>query len=185
MLDCSDFLKEYSGFRDGSLDGVRMAAMRAHVAHCRPCARYDRVVEGGVDVLRALPAIEPSDDFMPRLQHRIYHIDDAAALRERRASGASAVILGGIAFAIGATAWAPLVRSSPPVVELPPIVAHAPHKVEALEHLFRAGPLLTGSEAGAAVTHPELPFLALSWRWQRVFPRRCFAPSPRFFNCRP
>lgn len=151
MLDCSDFLEEYSGFRDGSLDDVRLAAMRAHLAHCRPCARYDRVVGSGVDVLRALPEIEPSDDFLPRLQHRIYHIDDAAALRERRASGASAVILGGIAFAIGATAWAPLVRSgSVPVVELPPVVAHAPHKVEALEHLFRAGPLLTGSEAGSA-----------------------------------
>jgi hypothetical protein len=148
MLDCSDFLKDYSGFRDGSLDEVRITAMKSHLASCRSCGRYDRVIEGGVDLLRGLPEIEPSPDFLPRLQHRIYHLEDAGVLREQRASGASAVLLSGIALAIGATAWAPLVRTTPPVVELPPIVAHAPHKVEAIQHLFRAGPLLTNPNGG-------------------------------------
>lgn len=148
MLDCSEFLMDYSGFRDGSLEEVRRAAMQAHLASCRSCERYDRVIQGGVALLRGLPEIEPSSDFMPRLRHRIYHLEDAAVLRERRASGASAVLLSGIALAIAATAWAPLVRTSPPVIELPPIVAHAPHRVEAVQHLFRAGPLLTNTGGG-------------------------------------
>lgn len=150
MLDCSDFLEEYTGFRDGSLEAARHAALSSHVERCASCARYDRVVRGGVEIVRSLPEIEPSGDFLPRLQHRIYHLEDADALRERRASGASAVLLSGIALAIGATAWAPLMRTSAPVVELPPVVAHAPHKVEALQHLFRAGPLLTAPTAGSA-----------------------------------
>lgn len=156
MLDCSDFLEDYSGFRDGSLDEFRRAALASHRDVCSSCARYDEVISSGVEMVRALPEIEPSDDFLPRLQHRIYHLEDERSLRERRASGASAMLIGGIALAIGATAWAPLMRSGAPVIELPPIVAHAPHKVEALQYLFRAGPLLT--EPSTAGTPPRTLF---------------------------
>lgn len=149
MLDCSDFLEDYSGFRDGTLSAGRCATLAEHLDACASCARYDRVIRNGVDLVRDLPEIEPSHDFLPRLQHRIYHLEDDA-MRARRASGASAVLISGIALAIGATAWAPLMRSGTAVVELPPIVAHAPHKVEALQHLFRAGPLLTEQQDAAA-----------------------------------
>lgn len=142
MLDCSEFLEGYSGFRDGTLGEVRSADFEEHLGVCDACARYDRVIRDGVALVRELPEIEPSYDFLPRLQHRIYHLEDDRA-RARQGSGASAVLISGIALAIGATAWAPLLRGGAPVVELPPVVAHAPHKVEALQHLFRAGPLLT------------------------------------------
>jgi hypothetical protein len=144
MLDCSEFLEDYSGFRDGILDPARAEAMRRHASACPSCARYDRVVASGVDVFRDLPGVEPSYDFLPRLQHRIYQADYEASRRRRRASGASAVLTAGMGLAIAATVLLPRIRTAPEVVELPPIAAHAPHRVEPIQVLYRTGPLLTG-----------------------------------------
>lgn len=144
MVDCTEFLEEYSDYRDGSMPSRRLAEYRVHLDECASCARYDSVVSGGVEVFRALPEIEPSSDFLPRLQHRIYQTDYEASKRGRRASGASVVVIGGIALAIAATAWAPVLQRRPdPVLELPPVAAHAPHRVEPMQVLFRTGPLLT------------------------------------------
>ena len=170
MLDCAEFLEDYTDFRDGSLEAGRRVDFEAHLAACASCARYDRVLREGVELFRGLPEIEPSSDFLPRLQHRIFHVEDEARLRERRASGASAVLIGGIAVAIGATAWAPLMRAHPAVVELPPVVAHAPHKVEAVQHLFRSGPILTGS--------PPAPGAATTSLFHQYSPIARFASSP-------
>lgn len=146
MLDCSEFLEDYSGFRDGDLDPARAEAMRRHAAGCSSCARYDRVVAGGVEVFRDLPGVEPSYDFLPRLQHRIYQADYEASRRRRRASSAPAVLTAGIGLAIAMTVLLPRIRTAPAVVELPPIAAHAPHRVEPIQVLYRAGPLLTAPQ---------------------------------------
>lgn len=126
MVDCSRFLEGYSAFRDGELEDDVRAEFEAHRAECERCARYDRVISEGVRLYLRCPRIEPSDDFLPRLQHRIYHLEDEKRIRRGTASGASAALTFAIAASIAAVAWLPAARPKPPVLELPPIAARAP-----------------------------------------------------------
>jgi hypothetical protein len=143
MVNCADFLREYSNYRDGLVDTTSRAAIETHLSICSDCARYDRVVSAGVVQLRALPQVEPSSDFLPRLQHSIYHLQDERAWWARRDTSATSVgfvIL--LVFLIGTAAWIPTIGQSVPVVELPPVAAAAPPEVEQIHTLFREGPLL-------------------------------------------
>lgn len=144
MVDCSEFLDDYSDFRDGALAPERTERFTRHLATCASCARYDRVLRRGVETLHRLPPIEASYDFGDRLRHRLYHLDDEGALQGRAASGASTGITLALAVAIGAAAWAPAVRPRAPLVELAPVAARAPvtDAADALPELFRIGPLL-------------------------------------------
>lgn len=132
MMDCGTFLDGYTDFRDGELMLPDRVAFEAHLRECASCARYDRVVDGGVKVLRDLPELEVSGDFMERLQHRIWHEqDDMAAVRARRARRSSRrVAAAGMAAAasVAAVALVPGVysRFTPTVTMLPSAAANAP-----------------------------------------------------------
>lgn len=132
MMDCGTFLEGYSDFRDGLLTLPERVAFQAHLRDCASCARYDRVVDGGVKVLRDLPELEVAPDFMDRLQHRLWHEqDDMAAARARRARRSSRRVA-----AAGAAAAATIVavglapgmyaRLAPTVTMLPSAAASAP-----------------------------------------------------------
>jgi hypothetical protein len=147
MVNCSDFLQDYSSYRDGLLSSERGNEMRSHRAVCESCARYDRVIGGGVELVRSLDTVEPSDDFMDRLQHRIYHVEDEMRV-SRYSSGTSVALTIAIAAAIGVTAWTPSLRTATQdVILLPAVVASAPVRTEAIPSVFRAGPILTGPES--------------------------------------
>jgi hypothetical protein len=93
-----------------------------HLDECAACARYHRVVTRGTEVYRELPELEVSDDFAARLQHRIFTEDlEAARARNERRSAGAALASVGVAAAIAAAAWVPLVRQqverSEPVAE--------------------------------------------------------------------
>lgn len=108
---CQDFLARYSEFVDGELDPRRAARMQEHLVDCAACARYDRVVRQGTEIARGLPEVEPSYDFFPRLQHRIYNLEED--LRSRRdASTTGAAVSLAVAGALALLAWAPLLRSA-------------------------------------------------------------------------
>lgn len=110
MTSCERFLAGYSAFRDDTLPWEERVEMEVHLDDCPSCARYDRVVSRGADVFRELPQLEVSEDFGARLQHRIY-TEDLEAARARNASrSATALASMGMAAAIAAAAWAPLVR---------------------------------------------------------------------------
>ena len=132
MMDCGTFLDGYSDFRDGMLTLPDRVAFEAHLRECESCARYDRVVDGGVKVLRDLPELEVSGDFMERLQHRLWHEqDDMAAARARRARRSSrrVAVAGMVAAAsIAAVALVPGVysRLAPTGTMLPSAAASAP-----------------------------------------------------------
>lgn len=102
---CDEFLAGHSEYLDGLLSPVAAARLSAHAAACDSCARYDRIVRKGIDLVRELPDPEPSDDFEMRLQHRIFHMQDSSALRPRTAGAATAL---GFAAMIGLVAWSPL-----------------------------------------------------------------------------
>jgi hypothetical protein len=105
--DCGEFMARHSDFMDGLLPTLAAARLRAHVESCSACARYDRVVRKGIDLVRDIPAIQPSSDFEQRLQHRLYHLEDGDLLRQRPATGAAATLL--VAAVIALLAWSPVV----------------------------------------------------------------------------
>jgi len=132
MMDCGTFLDGYSDFRDELLTLPDRVAFEAHLRDCASCARYDRVVAGGVKVLHDLPEIEVAPDFMDRLQHRLWHEqDDMAAARARHARRSSrrvATAAAAAAASVAAVALVPGVyaRLSPTVTMLPSAAASAP-----------------------------------------------------------
>ena len=155
MVDCSQFLEGYSEFCDGKLEDARREAFEHHRIACESCARYDRVIRRGVELFRELPPATPSADFLPRLQHRIFHVDEER-LRERQSSASSLLILALVATALAATAWLPMAGREPPLVQLPAIAAKAPPPPE-IPLLFRTGPLLTSTENSTTWTATPAP----------------------------
>jgi hypothetical protein len=153
MMDCDTFLDGHSDFRDGLLMLPDRVAFQVHLRECDSCARYDRVVHKGVQVLRNQPQLEVSDDFMERLQHRLYHVDDEMAnARNRRrrgpvSRGAAAALAA--AAAVAAVALVPqLYRGAAPTVTMLPTVAATAPVAETPAYRLANGP--SASEGLAA-----------------------------------
>lgn len=126
-MNCPHFLERFSDYFDGTGDDAFLAEADAHLDGCEACRRYLEVVRRGSTILRSFPDVEVTDDFQPRLQHRIYHIEDAQALSTGPAgSGTTAVTALVMAVLVTAAAWSPALRASPPEVELSPIVVSRP-----------------------------------------------------------
>lgn len=121
-MNCSDVIHRFTDYLDGITPGSETEAIERHLERCRSCVRYKVVLENGQRVLRSLPEPELRDDFTPRLQHRLYNLDDERALAQHAASGAPALTVVGIALLLTAVAWSPALFSGAPVVELAPIV---------------------------------------------------------------
>ena len=128
-MTCSEFVAHFSDLHDGTASADLACEMEEHLQGCSRCRRYRRVVERGAAVLRSFPGVRLREDFRPRLQHRLYHVDDETALRSHAASGASALAVAGIAVLLVAVAWAPALRPGQPVVELAPVIVSRPPPV--------------------------------------------------------
>jgi anti-sigma factor RsiW len=130
-MTCSDFVARFTDFSDGDAPPEDVRAMQEHLAGCESCRRYKTVVEHGAELLRALPTPELRDDFEPRLQHRLYHVQEERYLEGAATSRAPALTVLGIAVVLTAVAWSPLLWGGAPVVELDPIVVdHAPPRLQ-------------------------------------------------------
>jgi anti-sigma factor RsiW len=128
-MDCDVFLDGYSEYRDGLLPGAEHGAFAAHLAECASCARYDRVIGKGVRMLRDEPELEVSEDFMARLQHRIYHIDEEKrSSAGRRARGVAA---GGTLAAAAALAGMTLMNSGDDAAAMPGVAVQSGSAVAA------------------------------------------------------
>jgi hypothetical protein len=143
MLECSRFLEGYSAFRDGELEVRELEEFESHLQDCVSCSRYHEVIDRGVQLYRSTAEITPSEDFLPRLQHRLYHVDDELRGAGRSGSGMPALLTLGISALIAAVAWLPALRSQPVVLELPPVMARAPLPPPVEPGLlFQQGPFL-------------------------------------------
>jgi anti-sigma factor RsiW len=131
-MNCSEFISHFTDYLDGSASSEDLRVMEVHLAGCGSCRRYRAVLEHGSSLLRSLPKAELREDFGPRLEHRLYHVQEERSLSEHVASGAPALAVLGIAVLLAAAAWAPLLLESSPVVELQPIVVdRAPPRLPA------------------------------------------------------
>lgn len=127
-MTCSEFLQSFSDYYDGTgCDSVRREA-EEHLDDCTDCRRYAETFDRGRRLLRSFPQVEVSDDFRPRLQHRIYHLEDGEALKRGMlgsASGTTAATALGMAVLLVFAAWSPTLFEEPEV-ELSPIVVSSP-----------------------------------------------------------
>jgi hypothetical protein len=76
-MDCREFRKKHVAFVDDFLPAVDMDAMHRHVRMCSRCSRHDTVVRRSLLIVRNLPTIEPSPDFMARLNARLREVGPA------------------------------------------------------------------------------------------------------------
>jgi negative regulator of sigma E activity len=128
-MDCGTFLDGYSDLRDDLLPLPERVRFESHLRGCASCARYDRVVKGGVDVLLEAEELQVADDFMDRLQHRLYHVDDemsAARRRRARPLGRNTAAAAAVAATVAGIALLPQLRTAPTVTMLPTVAASAP-----------------------------------------------------------
>ena len=123
-MTCSEFVARFTDYVDGAAPPADARAMEEHLATCGSCRRYKTVVEHGAQLLRSLPTPELREDFEPRLQHRLYHVQEELTLTTQPTSRTPALTVLGIAVLLTAVAWAPLLRTGAPVVELEPIVVN-------------------------------------------------------------
>jgi hypothetical protein len=137
---CSEIIALHSDYLDGLLASHEAAQVQWHLSSCAGCARYDRVVRRGVEMVRELPEITPSEDFEARLQHRIYHLQDGAAIGSQRTAGVAATFA--VASMIALLAWSPVFLGSDEQTESR-VAAERPG---AERNVQLTTPLLGGSE---------------------------------------
>lgn len=133
-MNCQEFHAKHDAFVDDTLPGVDMERMHEHLQACRHCARHDTAVRRGLLVVRNLPAIEPSPDFMARLNARIHQMECASpASRDPRPAslGMFATLAAGIALATWLAVEATTRFAQPAEIRLPPVVATLPEPMPA------------------------------------------------------
>lgn len=122
-MNCTEVVNSFTEYLDGSVSECEATAIDAHLEGCRSCVRYRNVLVHGSEVLRSLPRPELREDFEPRLQHRLYHVDDDRLLGAHAASGAPAMTVLGIAIMLTAVAWSPTLFTGSANRDVPASVA--------------------------------------------------------------
>jgi hypothetical protein len=124
-MRCSEFLQGYSEFADDRLTPATFATFGEHLEKCPACQRYHRVLREGIAEYRSLPELHPSPDFIPRLQHRLFHVDDAGRLSSGHHLGSAALVaVASVGFL--ALAWLPFATRMSVEVELPAVAVEIP-----------------------------------------------------------
>lgn len=164
-MTCDEFLTHYSDYLDECFGPADAARWSAHIGECASCARYDRVMRRGLTLVRDLPPIVPGEDFTPRLQHRLYHVQDELIGGRERGMG-RVTLFAGAAVLLVAVAWSPLARpelfQSEPATEA--ATAGAPATVA-------AAPPVAAAPAGAGDSHS-------------LFVSAVSAPTPEYWQTR-
>jgi anti-sigma factor RsiW len=94
-MECRDFVARYSDYDDSLLTATELERFETHLSRCVSCARYDRVLRKGRMLARQGAAVSGGDQFMPRLQRRLWH-DRTHARRASAAPGGVATALAGL-----------------------------------------------------------------------------------------
>lgn len=73
-MDCREFRNKHVAFVDDLLSAVQMDAMEQHRQVCSRCSRQDTSVRRSLLLVRNLPPIQPSPEFMARLNDRLQQL---------------------------------------------------------------------------------------------------------------
>jgi len=73
-MDCRAFRENHVMFVDDVLPSAEMAEMQQHLATCVRCSRHDTSIRRSLLLVRNLPPIEPSPEFMARLNARLEQV---------------------------------------------------------------------------------------------------------------
>jgi anti-sigma factor RsiW len=71
LMHCREFRNKHVAFVDDLLPAFEMAAMRRHLNACSGCARQDTQIRRSLLLVRNLPPIAASPEFMQRLNARL------------------------------------------------------------------------------------------------------------------
>jgi len=127
-LTCSHFLDRHTEYRDGYLDEAAEAAMQAHLSGCSSCARYDRVIEQGVAILRSLEVEAPQPVPVGAVERLA--LDAELDVRTSRGLSSSRPLAAAAVFVLLVLAAAisspGTFLGGPPELDLAPVVAAAP-----------------------------------------------------------
>ncbi|MEE9208176.1 MAG: zf-HC2 domain-containing protein [Gemmatimonadota bacterium] len=152
-MNCQAFLDAYTEYRDGLLDDLRLADVERHLATCESCRRYDSVYCRGIELLRTLPTAESAEDFMPRLRHRLYNVDDGIYQASRRQLGGSAALIGVASVGLLALLWLPFTARTSVEFQLQAVAAErlAESASSTVPALFLSEPIVAtvGSQDGS------------------------------------
>lgn len=128
---CREFRDLHPAFLDDTLTAHDVVEMQLHLAGCVRCSRYDTAIRRGLMVLRNLPAVEPSPNFLDRLNQKLLAAQDVDARAEHYrgpgvgsflATAASVVIVGFLAAMVFDVAQPARDLRLPPVIAVrPPI----------------------------------------------------------------
>jgi hypothetical protein len=77
-MDCRQFREKHVAFVDDVLPATEMREMHHHRAVCSRCSRHDTAIRRSLLLIRNLPPIEPSPDFVARLNERLAQLGPAA-----------------------------------------------------------------------------------------------------------
>jgi len=165
-MEIDTFLDRYSDYRDGLMSPEEASEFETEIAGCSTYSRYHAVMKEGIELLADLPERESSDDFMPRLRHRLYNVDQGI-MTTTRWRGGSAALLGMAGVGILALFWLPFAATVPMELELPAVAAEAPNRgsVELVPALFRQGPFLdTVDPSTASILGSHADGVDQQWR---------------------
>src|SRR5919197_5457631 len=129
-MDCCEFREKHGGFVDDTLPAVEMEVMYQHVQSCARCARHDIAVRRSLLLVRNIPQIEPSADFMAKLSERLAEMQtvriDEIPSPYRLTTGSFAALAAALTLIAYLTLEASHRFASPQALMLPPVVATAP-----------------------------------------------------------
>ena len=124
-MTCSKYFKNFSDLIDGNTAKEDVRAFEEHLDECSACSRHRRVIEQGSALLRALPRPKLSENFVPKLRHRLYHVDDQHSLRSPASVAMPAALLA-TAVALMIISWLPVLRDATPEIALETVVVEQP-----------------------------------------------------------
>lgn len=142
-MHCREFKEKHVGFVDDTLAGVELVEMRRHLDGCPSCAELDTKIKRALLLVRNLPPVDVSPDFLDRLNARLSECREidgpTRAIRKRIAAAmtlAAAAMIGYIAITLDRVErssdliMAPVIASVPesemaPIAS-PPLIASVP-----------------------------------------------------------
>src|SRR5512144_1881973 len=95
-MTCGEFLARHSEFLDEELGADGAAEMRRHMGGCARCARYDRVLRRGLELVRDLEPVLPSTDGYVALHEHLARTTPPPERAAARAPLAATIAVAGV-----------------------------------------------------------------------------------------